>query len=319
MARVIHIDQIPKSAIQAEVASLDIMLEDFDIPHTNGNGFARTVGVPGTNGNGFAGTADIPLEPPEKTLAENIVKAAELQAQEIITRAKNQADGALEKAEATLGSAQADADRIVADAQVEATQLQEQANFEIDQAFQRAQSEGYEGGFTEGQKLAIKERNAEIDQLTQTLQDAINEVATFEEKLAPQYEAEILELVLVLATKIVGFELSIQPNLIFEVVKSGIELLKDKRELTIHLSPGDLELVRKYRPELLEQIEGIGQIYLTADENLIVGECLIENKSNFVDSTWRRKISHAAETVWALHNQQTASAEGEIIGAATTN
>ena len=60
--------------------------------------------------------------------------------------------------------------------------------------------------------------------------------------------------------------------------------------------------MREYRPQLLEQVEGIGTLNFVPDETLIIGECRLENRSNLIDSTWREKLSNAAETVWTLYH-----------------
>ena len=287
MARILRADQIPESAAPAEVFAAGVILEEFDEIGASDNGAL----------NGANSTS---ARTPEEALSQDIVKAAELQAEEILARARREADRCVEAAKA--------------EAQEKSERVREQMQEKVEQAFQNARSEGYQKGFSQGEQTAIQETKAEFDQLLQTLQRAVSDTEPFKEKLIAQSEAEILELVLVISTKIVGFELSIRPQLILDVVKHGIELLKNKQEMLIRVSPGDIKTVRKYRPELLEQIEGINQIYITGDENLIAGECLIETKSNLVDSTWRRKISAAAEMVWNLYNNTADKANAHTTG-----
>ena len=281
MGRILRADEIPSSALRV---GSRITFEDFDDGGNRGDA-----------GNVGRRTA---AEQSQSALAENIIKAAEFQAEELINRAKRQAEKQLEIAHAELNRAKAEAERILVDAKTESAQLRE-----------RVLQEAHQQGYEKGQTLAITERNAEIDQILATLQRGLDGIPKFRQKLIAQSEAEVLELILVIATKVVGFELSIRPELILEVVQAGINLLKDKHEITLRLSPTDFERVKVYRPQLLAQIDGARNIYLQADENLITGECLIENKSNLIDSTWRRKISNAAEMVWELYNQRTTASQ----------
>ena len=73
MARVLRADQVPKSATPFEpVGSNDVVLEDFDTSGA-GNGFSRTSGASARSS-------------PGGSLADNIIKAAELQAEEILSQ-----------------------------------------------------------------------------------------------------------------------------------------------------------------------------------------------------------------------------------------
>jgi flagellar assembly protein FliH len=287
MGRVLRADQIPESVARAEGLGVGVAFEDFDAGAGGDNLFSESEFSPEASS--------------RRALSENIIRAAELQAKEIIQRAKRRSDKKLEEADAELARARAEAKRMLEEAETESAGI-----------YDRARQEGYEKGAAQGQKAAFEERTAELDQLVGALQKLIDEIPPFREKLIVQSEAEVLELVLVIATKIVGFELSIRPDLILEVVKSGIELLKNKREISIRLSPADIALVKELRAELLEEFH---QIHLTVDESLIAGECLIENKTNLVDSTWRRKISNAAEMVWELYNKRTAASQNEMTNA----
>ena len=103
-----------------------------------------------------------------------------------------------------------------------------------------------------------------------------------------------------LASKLIDFEIDILTEK-EESEKRQLEF-KDKTEIFLYLNPEDLVLMRQYRPKLLEQIEGIGQLHFLSDENLILGECRLENKSNLIDSTWREKLSNAAEAIWKLYH-----------------
>jgi len=292
MARVLHADQFSKSIASTKVNNASFMLEDFDLSDEAEPGLSADEAVPSQSSQ-------------EEVLADNIIKAAEFQAEELLTRTKNQADKLLEKAKIELDKAKAEAEKIIQDAQTGAIQIGKQAEQEAEQRIQKAVDTGFQQGLTQGQETA----SDELNKLFQVLQNLTKELDLFKEKILSESEAEILELVLVLSTKIVGFELSVKPDLILKVIQSGIKLLKDKRELTIRLNSDDLELVKKYRSALLRCIEETEKIYLTADEDLMPGECLIENKSNLVDSRWRRKISNAAETVWELYNTNLPSHE----------
>jgi len=286
MARVIRADQVPSKSF-TKIESTETFETDFALEQP----FVEPASTLSTNSesNPADDTSD---------LSSNILAEAQLRAEAIITNAEQKASKLQSQAASLLESANSEAEQIIRQAQSNSTQLLADAQMEVEQQFQGAQQSGYQEGLNAGQETSIQN----TDQLSDILQQVAKSLEDFKTQLVTQYEAEILEFVMVISTKIVGFELTINPNVIVEVVKEGLTHLKDKTEIFIHLNPDDLVLMKQYRPQLLEQIEGVGQLHLVADENLILGECRIENKSNLIDSTWREKLSNAAEVIWKLYH-----------------
>ena len=237
------------------------------------------------------------------SLSSNILEEAQLRANSIIDNAEQRANKLQRQAESMLESATSQAEQIIQQAKSDSSQILTETQTKVEQQFKMAQESGHEQGLQIGQETVIEN----TDQLSHTLQKVAESLEHFKTQLVTQYEAEILEFVMVISTKIVGFELTINPKVIVEVVKEGLSYLKDKTEIFLYLNPEDLVLMRQYRPKLLEQIEGIGQLHFLSDENLILGECRIENKSNLIDSTWREKLSNAAEAIWKLYHNAEAN------------
>jgi len=286
MARVIRADQVPSKSF-TKIESTETFETDF----ASEQPFVESTRTLSTNSES---------NPADDTsgLSSNILAEAQLRAEAIITNAEQKASKLQSQAASLLESANSEAEQIIRQAQSDSTQLLADAQMEVEQQFQGAQQSGYQEGLKTGQETSIQN----TAQLSDILQQIAESLEDFKTQLVTQYEAEILEFVMVISTKIVGFELTINPNVIVEVVKEGLTHLKDKTEIFIHLNPDDLVLMKQYRPQLLEQIEGVGQLHLVADENLILGECRIENKSNLIDSTWREKLSNAAEVIWNLYH-----------------
>jgi len=284
MARVIRADQVPSKSF-TKIESTETFETDFALEQP----FVESTPTSDSGSN----PAD-----DSSNLSSNILEEAQLRAEAIISNAEQKASKLQSQAASLLDSAHSEAEQIIQQAESDSTQLLSDTQIEVEQQFQAAQQSGYQEGLQTGQDAAIQN----TDQLSYTLQQIAESLESFKTQLVTQYEAEILEFVMVISTKIVGFELTINPNVIVEVVKEGLTHLKDKTEIFIHLNPDDLGLMKQYRPQLLEQIEGVGKLHFVADENLILGECRIENKSNLIDSTWREKLSNAAEAIWKLYH-----------------
>ena len=136
------------------------------------------------------------------------------------------------------------------------------------------------------------------------MQNLINEITEFRSRLTEQFEEELLEFVIVTSTKIVGLELSVKPDIIVDIVKSGLKMMEEKSQVLIYLNSEDLDRVKTFRSDLLEQYEETQHIQLSADDKLGLGELRLDNGSNLIDITWQTKVSNAVENIWQVYNSQ---------------
>ena len=223
MARVIRADQVPSKSF-TKIESTETFETDF----ASEQPFVESTRTLSTNSES---------NPADDTsgLSSNILAEAQLRAEAIITNAEQKASKLQSQAASLLESANSEAEQIIRQAQSDSTQLLADAQMEVEQQFQGAQQSGYQEGLKTGQETSIQN----TDQLSGILLKIAESLENFKTQLVTQYEAEILEFVMVISTKIVGFELTINPNVIVEVVKEGLTHLKDKTEIFIHLNPDD--------------------------------------------------------------------------------
>ena len=220
---------------------------------------------------------------------------------------------AKEKAEEELQYAQTEADNILATARQEANHMTQEAQTQIEHDLQTAIEEGRAQGLEESRNSIVEQTSF----LSQTLQNLINEITEFRTQLTTQFEEELLEFVIVTSTKIVGLELSVRPDIIVDIVKSGLKMMEEKSQILICLNSEDLDRIKTFRPDLLDQYEETQQIQLSADEKLGLGECRIDNGSNLIDITWQTKVSNAVENIWKIYNSQKSDLSGTEDAAVT--
>ena len=178
--------------------------------------------------------------------------------------------------------------------------MTQEAQTQIEHNLQTAIEEGRAQGLEESRDSIVEQTSS----LSQTLQNLINEITEFRSRLTEQFEEELLEFVIVTSTKIVGLELSVKPDIIVDIVKSGLKMMEEKSQVLIYLNSEDLDRVKNFRADLLEQYEEMQQIQLSADDKLGLGELRLDNGSNLIDITWQTKVSNAVENIWQVYNSQ---------------
>ena len=248
-----------------------------------------------------------------RILRENFLQVAQqnFQAVEGIFRILNakleeNLNQARERAEEELQYAQTEADNILTVAREDADRMTQAAQTQIEHNLQTAIEEGRAQGLEESRNSIVEQTSF----LSQTLQNLINEVTEFRSRSAAQLEEELLEFVIVTSAKIVGLELSVKPDIIVDIVKSGLKMMEEKSQILIYLNSEDLDRVKTFRSDLLEQYEEIKQIQLSVDEKLGLGELRIDNGSNLIDITWQSKVSNAVENIWQIYNSQKVDLNG---------
>ena len=178
--------------------------------------------------------------------------------------------------------------------------MTQEAQTQIEHNLQTAIEEGRAQGLEESRDSIVEQTSF----LSQTLQNLINEITEFRSSLTEQFEEELLEFVIVTSTKIVGLELSVKPDIIVDIVKSGLKMMEEKSQVLIYLNSEDLDRVKNFRADLREQYEEMQQIQLSADDKLGLGELRLDNGSNLIDITWQTKVSNAVENIWQVYNSQ---------------
>ena len=221
--------------------------------------------------------------------AQEILKEAEQEAAKIIQEAEKAADKRMKQ--------------LITVAEEKTTRMIEEAEIKVQQIHQTARESGYNQGFTEGRQSAYEETRGQLSSLVQILTNLINETAATKKLIIKEMEEEILSLTLTIASKLAGIELSINRNAIVNIVKQGLQLLKDKNDITIKVSADEFALLKEYQPELLDFADGIENISVEKDAALTVGECQIYADSALVDNTFKQRLENAATAIWQSYHE----------------
>lgn len=151
----------------------------------------------------------------------------------------------------------------------------------------------------EQQAEAIREQAREqgraeaLSELLAALNSARGEYA----RLIDEAEQDIVTLAMEVAQRIVHRQLQLSPETLRDILRGALELVRDKRQITVLVHPDDLELVSGWRHELSELVEA-RTIFFEADERVEHGGCFIETEAGRVDArlstqldTFKRALS----------------------------
>lgn len=142
--------------------------------------------------------------------------------------------------------------------------------------------EGYPKGETEGRAAgdtAAREAfAAATETVTSNLTAMLSELETRKVELQAQAEADLLQLAMAIARRIVRHELSLRPDSILPTVNEAISLANDRSDLIVRVNPDDLTPIEQELPALRQAFTDLGKVHLEADPEMVRGGvCVVSN------------------------------------------
>lgn len=191
-----------------------------------------------------------------------------------------------EEAKGISAKAKDDAGRIVAEAQSKAKKLIEESKLYCQSIESTAGREGFELGKDEGRKAGYEEVANLIEETRRTLHQAFGE----RDRLMKSVESEAAKLALKIAERIIGSEISMRSDIVLEMVRSTIEKVKDRENVTIYVHKEDLDYVKGNSVTFGRIVEGVRSFDIQADPRVDRGGCIIETNLGSVDARISTKL-----------------------------
>jgi flagellar assembly protein FliH len=200
--------------------------------------------------------------------------------------------------ERMLDAARAEAEQIILDAQAsgiaEQAALRNAAKSEIAVLLEQAKSEGYQEGMT----TATREGDEIRAHARQVLAEAEAERAYMQENLEP----EMVDLLLGIATKLIGNAVALNPDVILTLVKMGMQNATITGEVKIYVSPDDYDTVIGGKTEIAALTDGSVKLEIVKDLSLSPMDCVIETPFGNIDCSLGQQLTALKSNITYLLN-----------------
>ncbi len=144
--------------------------------------------------------------------------------------------------------------------------------------------EAYEKGFEVGERAGLELGQEKINALIRRLSSIIDELIGFKERYYAEKEEELAGLVMTIARKVVHAEVSINREVVVNVVKAAIDTLTTREEIILRLNPEDLEYLMTNCSEFMRSLEEIKGFNVESDSYIGKGGCMIKNSNGEIDA-----------------------------------
>jgi flagellar assembly protein FliH len=141
--------------------------------------------------------------------------------------------------------------------------------------------EAFENGLAEGKNLA--ERG--LFNVFKALRTASEGIHTLREKVLRESEDELLNLIIMVARKVILKEIAQDRSILSEVVKSAIAGLSERDEITVRLNPDDYSLATTGHDELLRKELISDRMSLKPDPTVLSGCCMIDTDMGTINAS----------------------------------
>ena len=205
--------------------------------------------------------------------AERIIKAAEDTAFAEVKRQTDQA--AVIKADA-----ETEANAIVEKAKAEAAQIVAEAQAQHDKIVSEARNEGFEQGSKEG----FDKGSAEVDRLIERMHKILEAVMQRREEILQDTESQIVELVILMARKVIKILSENQKNVIMANTVAALRKVKTRGNVTLRVNIEDVKLTTAHADEFIQHVENVQGITVQEDSSVEKGGCIVETDFGAIDA-----------------------------------
>lgn len=192
----------------------------------------------------------------------------------------HQATSLEEKANSIIEDAKQMYLRIIDEANYEAQRILEEAQNEREAIHVMASEQGYQEGYHAGYAEGLSNADAIIEQATE-LKQQLDDRA---ERMYREAESEFMSMVLDITRKVIGEELTQNPDVSLSLIKQALAKCAFKSKLTIRVSDEDFDYVNANKDKIIMLTEGINDLEVLCDKALSKGSCIVETTSGEINA-----------------------------------
>ncbi|WP_137297511.1 flagellar assembly protein FliH [Psychromonas sp. SP041] len=173
-------------------------------------------------------------------------------------------------------------------------------------------NEGHEQGVAQGLEQGLMEGKVKVEAQTQHWEQLVSRLHAPLEKLDDTVEFQLIKLATNLAEQMARCEVTINPQIILQALKQGVEALPvNEQSLVISLNPEDLIFVQDAFSE--EECKKRGWD-LRAEPTLLRGDCQIHTQTSSIDYAFSIRVEQVLKSFLKENYQNTpeVSNDGDI-------
>ncbi|MCF7928032.1 MAG: flagellar assembly protein FliH [Spirochaetales bacterium] len=246
-----------------------------------------------------------------------MVEEAQQQAEAIVEDARQQAFDEVKRkndqAAATKREAEEEARRIENEARQKAEGIVAEAEEKAEGIRQDAYSEGYE----EGRKEGYSSGEQEVQRLVERLQVILSKVIEKRGRIIDESETQLVNLVLLIAKKVVKVISENQKNVVINNVIQALRKMKTRGDVVIRVNLADLKLTTEHTKDFMQMVEKVKSVTVMEDSTVDKGGCIVETDFGEIDARISSQLHEIEEKILEQQPITTNTGAGSGTGTGT--
>lgn len=230
-----------------------------------------------------------------KKEAEEFKKNWEVEKQKMLSDAQASADAIVKKAEDTAfeevkrqtdqaaiikTDAENEVASIIQKAKDEAAKIIADAQGERDKLKNDAQKEGFDKGHEEGYQNGVDE----VNRLVERMHKILEAVMQRRDEILQETESQIVELVILMARKVIKILSENQKNVIMANTLAALKKVRTRGTVTLRVNLEDVKLTTAHVKEFIQHVENVQGITVLEDSSVEKGGCIVETDFGSIDA-----------------------------------
>ncbi|RKN86523.1 FliH/SctL family protein [Paenibacillus ginsengarvi] len=187
-------------------------------------------------------------------------------------------------AESVVSQATEDANRLRSEANVEIEAWWSRRRAEDEQLSAQATAAGQELGYQQGYEEAERNVRGQYEQLLGEARSVIENAVLVKHQLIQESEPFLIELSCAIAEKIVGRQLSIEPEWTIDLVKNVLQRRREQGIITLCVSAQHFQFIVDAREELMLAIDSQAELQIIPDPTVHDHGCVIRSSFGSIDA-----------------------------------
>lgn len=226
-----------------------------------------------------------------------MMAAANAEAQDIIAKAEaaafNEVKLKSDQALKIRREAEVAAEKALKDAEEKIKDFEAQAKARVDEVTKEAHKKGFDQGREEG----YKEGKAEVERLVHRLHLILDRAMDKRGQILEQTETQVIELVLLIARKVVKTISENQKNVVISNIGQALRKLKTRSDVIIRVNLADLQLATEHTKDFIELAENAKNLAVVEDTAVDRGGCIIETDFGEIDARIASQLHELEEKI----------------------
>lgn len=162
---------------------------------------------------------------------------------------------------------------------------------------ERLVQEAYAEGLRRGEASGRAAFEARLAHAAEALGAAAAAMQAAREAFLESLEPQVVELVTLIAERVVQRECASDPELILRTVRRALETISDRQRLTVRLNPEDVAALRAHEVRLLEDFPGLQPLLIEPDPAVTAGGCTVDSATAHVDARLETLLANVIDAL----------------------